>query len=266
MTQVSCGRCHRELPHLRLGAAASAAVVSVISTVDTSHEDMIHDTQTDYNGTSLTTCSSDRSVKILYVRNGGQNLIADLMGHEAPVWQVAWAHPMYGNILASCSYDRKVIFWKDENKAWEKTHEHTGHDSSVNSVCCPPPPPGLRPNPGVWKFRWGHLPADLHWGGPMGSEEDDVHTIGFNASAGPLLLYLEASQTSHQDRNPTTVRNLPQVAVTTSSSCGRRKRMASGRRSRSCKHTVTGLGPCHWSTHQHNHQLFPGWSCVHLDL
>lgn len=31
-----------------------------------------------------------------------------LCSHEGPVWQVAWAHPKYGSILASCSYDRKV--------------------------------------------------------------------------------------------------------------------------------------------------------------
>ena len=24
------------------------------------------------------------------------------------MWQVSWAHPMFGNLLASCSYDRKV--------------------------------------------------------------------------------------------------------------------------------------------------------------
>lgn len=46
------------------------------------------------------------------------------------MWQVAWAHPMYGNILASCSYDRKVIIWREENGTWEKSHEHAGHDSS----------------------------------------------------------------------------------------------------------------------------------------
>lgn len=28
--------------------------------------------------------------------------------HDGAVWQVAWAHPKFGNILASCSYDRKV--------------------------------------------------------------------------------------------------------------------------------------------------------------
>lgn len=31
-----------------------------------------------------------------------------ILRHEGPVWQVAWAHPKFGNILASCSYDRKV--------------------------------------------------------------------------------------------------------------------------------------------------------------
>ncbi|KAL7407574.1 hypothetical protein ABVT39_010346 [Epinephelus coioides] len=113
-------------------------MVSVINTVDTSHEDMIHDAQMDYYGTRLATCSSDRTVKIFDVRNGGQILVADLRGHEGPVWQVAWAHPMFGNILASCSYDRKVIIWKEENGAWDKMYEYCGHESSVNSVCWGP--------------------------------------------------------------------------------------------------------------------------------
>lgn len=53
-----------------------------------------------------------------------------LCSHEGPVWQVAWAHPMFGNILASCSYDRKVIIWKEENGSWDKMYEYTGHESS----------------------------------------------------------------------------------------------------------------------------------------
>ena len=87
-------------------------MVTVQSTVDTGHEDMIHDAQMDFYGTRLATCSSDRSVKIFDVRDGTQTLAADLRGHEGPVWQVAWAHPRFGNILASCSYDRRVIIWQ----------------------------------------------------------------------------------------------------------------------------------------------------------
>ncbi|KAK2101306.1 GTPase-activating protein S13 [Saguinus oedipus] len=90
-------------------------MVSVINTVDTSHEDMIHDARLDYYGTRLATCSSDRSVKISDVRNGGKTLITDLRGHEGAVWQMAWAHPISSNVLASYSYDRKVIIWREEN-------------------------------------------------------------------------------------------------------------------------------------------------------
>jgi len=109
-------------------------MVTVQSTVDTGHEDMIHDAQMDFYGTRLATCSSDRSVKIFDVRDGTQTLAADLRGHEGPVWQVAWAHPRFGNILASCSYDRRVIIWQEGGGQWTKIYEYTNHDSSVNSV------------------------------------------------------------------------------------------------------------------------------------
>ncbi|XP_013773949.1 protein SEC13 homolog [Limulus polyphemus] len=118
-------------------------MVSLQQTVDTAHEDMIHDAQMDYYGTRLATCSSDRSVKIFEVKNGTQKLIADLREHEGPVWQVAWAHPMFGNILASCSYDRKAILWKDCGGEWKKIYDHVNHDSSVNSLSWAPHEVGL---------------------------------------------------------------------------------------------------------------------------
>uniref|UniRef100_A0A2K5DN80 Protein SEC13 homolog n=1 Tax=Aotus nancymaae TaxID=37293 RepID=A0A2K5DN80_AOTNA len=99
---------------------------------------MIHDAQMDYCVTTLATCSSDGSVRIF-----GQILIADLRGHEGPVWQVAWAHPMHGSIQASCSCDQKVINWREENGTWEKSHDHAGLNSSVKSVCWAPHDYGL---------------------------------------------------------------------------------------------------------------------------
>ena len=49
---------------------------------------MVHDAQMDYYGTRLATCSSDRSIKIFEVKEGTQTRVADLRGHEGPVWQV----------------------------------------------------------------------------------------------------------------------------------------------------------------------------------
>jgi WD40 repeat protein len=53
--------------------------------------------------------------------------------HTGPVWQVAWAHPKFGHILASCSYDGKVIIWKEQQPAsagWAKIKEHSLHTAS----------------------------------------------------------------------------------------------------------------------------------------
>nr|ABM55656.1 putative SEC13-like protein 1 [Maconellicoccus hirsutus] len=118
-------------------------MVSILNTVETGHEDVIHDAEMDYYGLRLATCSSDQSIKIYNLKNGTQSLVADLKGHYGPVWQVAWAHPKFGNFLASCSYDRKVIIWKETNNEWVKFHEYTNHDSSVNSVAWAPHEYGL---------------------------------------------------------------------------------------------------------------------------
>jgi protein transport protein SEC13 len=119
-------------------------MVTLLNTVDTGHEDLIHDAEMDYYGLRLATCSSDSSVKIYNLKNGTQSLVADLIGHYGPVWQVAWAHPKFGNFLASCSYDRKVIIWKENGPGdWIKFYEYNNHDSSVNSIAWAPHEYGL---------------------------------------------------------------------------------------------------------------------------
>ena len=118
-------------------------MVSVQNTVDTGHDDMVHDAQMDYYGTKLATCSSDRSIKIFDVKDGTQTHVADLKGHEGPVWQLAWAHPRFGTILATCSYDRRVILWREDRGSWTQLYTHSVHDSSVNSVHWAPYEHGL---------------------------------------------------------------------------------------------------------------------------
>ena len=103
------------------------------------------------NGLALMFFSySDRSVRIFDVKDGTQSLAASLVGHEGPVWQVAWAHPRwtkqnfkmqakalrrFGNILASCSYDRRVLIWQENQGQWTKvTNCFLSQDSAWPAV------------------------------------------------------------------------------------------------------------------------------------
>jgi len=120
-----------------------------------------HDAQLDYYGKRLATCSSDKTVRIFNVVKGeakGEPVIlkgyvklqsrarvgtcTDGDRHTAPVWQLSWAHPSFGSILASASYDGRVFIWKEVGPGqssgsggelqdgWERIKEHTLHTAS----------------------------------------------------------------------------------------------------------------------------------------
>lgn len=110
-------------------------------TIGNAHDDLIHDAVLDYYGKRLATCSSDKTIKIFEIE-GTENykLTETLVGHDGPVWQVAWAHPKFGSILALCLYDGKALIWKEqpETRQWSIIAEHTAHQASVNLVSWAP--------------------------------------------------------------------------------------------------------------------------------
>lgn len=111
---------------------------------DTHHTDMIHDAQMDYYSRKLATASSDRTVKIWNQEQDNCTLAATLTGHEGPVWQVSWAHPKFGVLLASCSYDGRVLIHRESPaNTWSKIHEQATHESSVNAIAWAPHEYGL---------------------------------------------------------------------------------------------------------------------------
>lgn len=77
-----------------------------------------------------------------------QVLVANLTGHDGPVWQCTWAHPKFGVLLASCGFDNRVIVWREvENQpgAFSQIYASpaTLHEASVNAVAWAPHEHGL---------------------------------------------------------------------------------------------------------------------------
>lgn len=89
-------------------------MASPVGPQDTGHADTVHDVQLDYYGRKLATASSDRTIKVFDVTGDQLTPLATLHGHDGPVWQVSWSHPKFGNLLASCSFDNRVMIWKEQ--------------------------------------------------------------------------------------------------------------------------------------------------------
>lgn len=48
--------------------------------------------------------------------------------YDGFVWQFVWVYFMFGNLIVFCSYDRKVIIWKEINGLWGKFYEYQNYD------------------------------------------------------------------------------------------------------------------------------------------
>ncbi len=116
------------------------------------HEDYVHDVSYDYYGKRLATCSSDHKIKIWKIdpKDGQFHCQVELEGHKGPVWRVTWAHPEFGNVIASCSYDRNVMIWEEhmgstaEKPKWQPVATLVDSRESVIDVKFAPRHLGLK--------------------------------------------------------------------------------------------------------------------------
>eukprot|EP00922_Rhytidocystis_sp_ex-Travisia-forbesii_P050774 GHVS01075422.1.p1 GENE.GHVS01075422.1~~GHVS01075422.1.p1 ORF type:complete len:329 (-),score=87.15 GHVS01075422.1:865-1851(-) len=122
-------------------------MAQTVASFDTHHQSAIHDGQLDYYGKRLATASSDSTIRIWDLSSETPAYLAELLGHEGPVWQVAWAHPKFGSMLASCSYDMRAIIWTEQQQqmvgsrpvgSWHKVYCSEVHSASVNAVAWAP--------------------------------------------------------------------------------------------------------------------------------
>jgi protein transport protein SEC13 len=72
--------------------------------IDTQHDDMIHDSQFDYYAKRLATCSSDRTVKIFDVAGERFHNSATLTGHEGLSLKYKYKVTYLSTYLYTCTY------------------------------------------------------------------------------------------------------------------------------------------------------------------
>jgi len=129
-------------------------LMRVFQKFQTHHDDVIHDISYDYYGKRIATCSSDQQIKIWdWGVNNTWQCTAKWKAHLGSVWKVAWAHPEFGQILASCSVDRTICIWEEPKEGevddkgerkWHKRAELLDSRDSVSDIKFAPKHLGLK--------------------------------------------------------------------------------------------------------------------------
>ncbi|KAI0040351.1 WD40 repeat-like protein [Auriscalpium vulgare] len=83
--------------------------------IQNAHNDLVTDAAYDFYGLRLATCSLDQRIKVwqLDEHEGTWNATGDWKAHDAAVSKIAWAHPEFGSVIASSSFDRTVKIWEE---------------------------------------------------------------------------------------------------------------------------------------------------------
>ncbi|CAI5445952.1 unnamed protein product [Caenorhabditis angaria] len=79
------------------------------------HKDLIHNVSFDHHGRRMATCSTDMTMVVWDRKpDGTWKRSAIWKVHGGAVWRAIWAHPEFGQILATCSYDRNINIWEEQ--------------------------------------------------------------------------------------------------------------------------------------------------------
>jgi nucleoporin SEH1 len=81
---------------------------------ETNHKSYVQDLQYDFYGNRIATCAADEHIKIFEKTTDGQwKCTYDWKAHNGAIYKIQWAHPEFGQVLASCSEDRTCQIWEE---------------------------------------------------------------------------------------------------------------------------------------------------------
>ncbi|KZP28351.1 WD40 repeat-like protein [Athelia psychrophila] len=103
--------------------------------IQSAHSDLVTNACYDFYGLCLATCSLDQRIKIwqLDETNGTWNVEDDWKAHDAAVSRVCWAHPEFGAVIASSSFDRTVKIWERTSAGAHETNTQINGSAPANS-------------------------------------------------------------------------------------------------------------------------------------
>ena len=109
--------------------------------IPSNHSGTINKAEFNYNGNKFATGGIDGIINLFSsekIFKEGINLEPEIKliknGHNKSILDLSFSHPIYGNYIASCGHDKKLIIWKEKSiNNYENIYEYK-HNSPVK--CC----------------------------------------------------------------------------------------------------------------------------------
>lgn len=107
--------------------SSSTTLTSTSQTLPHGHLDYVLDISFDHYGRRFATASGDRTVRVWDLTaegvwetstttpggGGGSSNNNEWQAHKGPVYRLSWAHPEFGQLLATAGSDHSVIIWEE---------------------------------------------------------------------------------------------------------------------------------------------------------
>ncbi|KAJ7249428.1 WD40-repeat-containing domain protein [Mycena rebaudengoi] len=183
--------------------------------IPNAHNDLVTDASYDFYGLRLATCSLDQRIKIwlLDETNGSWTVEDDWKAHDAAVSKISWAHPEFGTIIASSSFDRTVKVWEQASAIGQPESQQTAVNGTGNVSQSQTPGPGPGPSSSRWIER-AVLPeargtvravefAPRHFGLKLASISSDNHLRIYECLEQPSLTTWQLSEEADVQALPT---------------------------------------------------------------
>ena len=103
-----------------------------VSTSGDNSSDYIFKVVFDTYGRRMATCSADRLVRLWDLQDSGDwMLVGQWQAHRGAVTSLAFAHPEFGHLLATCGSDHDVMIWEEKTATTTTTSYSSSSASSL---------------------------------------------------------------------------------------------------------------------------------------
>lgn len=110
--------------------SSSTTLTSTSQTLPHGHLDYVLDISFDHYGRRFATASGDRTVRVWDLTAegvwetstttpGGGSSNNEWQAHKGPVYRLSWAHPEFGQLLATAGSDHSVVIWEERDGGFD---------------------------------------------------------------------------------------------------------------------------------------------------